>query len=256
VVEILPVSAADVTMTVDGTTIQLREAPPELPPCASEFPYAVPQAEPIGPGCYAARLPAGVRAGESYRLEVRIGGVLVAEGEAVVPAPPALSTPAPGDRYEVMMGPVFDDRPVPGILVRYELPPEVAGLSPSMRFDSVFVDGARETTARCNYDQFDNPPVRRTASVDSLVFVPRSLYCVRTPPQGGQQVFLPDSIFAHLSLAGFDEAYLGYDEAARQQSAELERLQAGVEGALGLFAGAGVAVRPVVLLPVEGAPGF
>ena len=76
------------------------------------------------------------------------------------------------------------------------------------------------------------------------------LSCTRPTSGGGTETFRPDSIFARLSLSGFDSTYMTYDEAARQEAAELESLQAGVEGALGLFAGASVTRTPVVLIPI------
>lgn len=249
-VEIRPVSGADVRVTVGGEELQLTEAPEGAPPCASQFPYAVPQQEVIGPGCYVAPAPGGVSPGDRYELVVRIAGEVVAEGSAEVPAFPVLTTPVAGGHYEVVMGPIFDERPLPGIQVRYELDPAVAGILTSLRFDSVFTGGERASGAHCNYDSFGYPPEWREATVDSLAFVPRALTCYRQPPQGGQETFVPDSIFASLALAAFDSSYMRYDQAARQQSAELASLQAGVSGALGLFAGVSVSRRPVVLLPV------
>lgn len=255
-VDIQPISGADVEVTVGGQVLQLAEAPEGFPPCASAFPFAVPHEEPIGPGCYVAAVPDGIRAGERYELRVRVGGVVVAEGEAVVPGLPVLSTPTAGARYEVTIGFISNEQPVRGILIRYGTSSEVAGVRPSLRFDSVFVNGARTPDATCNFDQFESEPIGRRAAIDSTVLVPRSLFCFRRPPQGGVETFVPDSIFAQLSLTAFDSSYVGYDQAARQQSAELARLQAGVTGALGLFAGLSRARVPVVLLPIEGTPGF
>lgn len=249
-VDVRPVSGALVEMRIDGEVVALEEAPAGLPPCASEFFYPVPQPEPIGPGCYAARIPGGLEVGSRVELVVRVDGVVVASGEAVVPDRPRLSSPLPGERYDVIMGATFGDQPVPGILLRYELPPRLAGLRTSFAFDSVFVEEGRVAAATCGYDQFGNLPHWREAAVDSLVFVPRGLYCLRPTAQGGMETFLPDSIFGRLSLAGFDSTYMMYDQAARQQSAGLPALQAGVEGALGLFAGASLTRIPVVLLPV------
>lgn len=251
-VEVLPVSGAQVEIVVDGETIALAEAPAGMPPCASQFPFTVPQQELIGPGCYAAALPEGVKPGATYGLRVRIGGELVAEGSARAPAPPEILSPGPGERYPVRMGFTSPEEAVPGILVRYRIGQEVAGIRTSIAFDSLFVDGARQSSANCNYDQYENVPRAVTARTDSTVFVPRSLYCYRTTPQGGQETFMPDSIFARVSLAAFDSTYLAYDAAARQESAEVTTLQAGVTRALGLFAGASAAWREVVLVPIGG----
>lgn len=248
--DLRPVSGARVEVEVDGEVIVLEEAPPEMPPCASAFPFPVPQPEPIGPGCYVARIPGGVAAGSRYQLSVRVAGDVVAIGEVVVPGTPELVSPAPGERFDVIMGATFSEQPLPGIQVSYRLPTAVAGLRTSLAFDSVFADEGRVEGARCEYAQFENAAQFREADVDSLVFVPRGLYCFRTSSGGGTETFRPDSIFGRLSLAGFDSTYMRYDEAARQESAELTSLQAGLEGALGLFAGASVTRTAVVLLPV------
>ena len=66
---------------------------------------------------------------------------------------------------------------------------------------------------------------------------------------GSSGLITPDSVHARVVLAAYDSTFLDFSRAATQDSAEQGRLAAGIEGALGLFSGTGIAYTPIVLVP-------
>lgn len=242
-----PVSAADVRLVHEGRVLRLREAPEGFPPCSSTFLGRVARVDSIKPGCYAGVVPGGIRPGERYRLEVRLNGGVAAEGSTRVPGAPEISSPAPAARIPV-------DPPGPGgetslaIRVRYRVPATVAGVRATLALGATYSGGRRVQSGGCSFDQGE-PDVRRTVAVDSLAIAIPYFLCFRPAGERGSEVFVPDSIDGVIALAGFDSTYTSYARAARQESASRDRLQAGVSGALGVFAGGGVARVPVTLVP-------
>jgi hypothetical protein len=241
-----PVAGAVVRLIRGATTLMLSEAPAGFPPCSSVSFGADPTTRTIEPGCYAAAVPGGILAGERYLLQISLNGGAV-QGELVVPAAPTVLSPSPNTRYGAPLGDQFIQTPVVIIPVHFSLGARMTAVRLSLGVDSVFFGGRRDLNARCNYDEFGEP-LRRTTQRDSVSFVVHFLTCFRQTVQGGVTLVVPDSIHAHVDVTAFDSTYVGYYEAATQRSAEQSSLRAGITGALGLFAGAGIARTPVVLI--------
>ena len=242
-----PVSGAEVRLLFDGTTVSLQEAPAGFSSCLSAVPFAVIRADAIGPGCYAAAVPGGIRPEQQYGLEVRLASGERVQGSTQVPAAPAITAPAPGTRVRARINQFVEgaDAAV-AVPVRFRLPPTATGVRVALVVERIFQGGEPAADASCFLGGVDID-VRRAAPVDSAVVVVSSISCSRRVGERVEQV-TPDSISGHILLAAFDSAYVRYAEAASQQSAERERLRAGITGALGLFSGAGTAAQPITLV--------
>lgn len=242
-----PVSGAEVRLFYNGTVVSLSEAPAGFSSCFSAFPFAVVRATSIGPGCYAAVVPGGIRPEQHYGLEVELASGERVEGSTQVPAAPEITTPAPGARVRARINQFVEGSGAAvAVPVRFRLPPSVAGVRVALVVERLFKGGAPVADASCFLGGVDTD-VRRAAPVDSAVVVVSSISCSRRVGEHVEQV-TPDSISGHILLAGFDSGYVRYAEAASQQSAERERLRVGITGALGLFAGAGTAAQPITLV--------
>lgn len=241
-----PVSAADVRLISGETTLQLREAPEGFSPCFSQFQVRVPRVDSIKPGCYSGVLPTRIQAGERYRLEVRANGGMI-QGATEVPRLPEIGSPEPGARFPVAFGVPGDFNSSLVIPVSYQVPPEVAGVRVTLAVDSLYLGGQRVIGGACQLGEVDRE-VRRTEPVGSIALRLGSIFCSRPSAERAAISVVPDSVFARVLVAGFDSTYVNYARAANQDSAERSRLQAGINGALGLFAGVGISSTPIVLV--------
>jgi hypothetical protein len=246
-----PVSGADVRLIQGQTTVTLSEAPPGFPPCALTPTSGGQDPTQAEAGCYAARVPGGIRGGDQYRLEVRLGAAGSAEGQATVPDVPQFTGGDGRTRHSLVFGPGFwGGGAAVAIPVRYQLPARVNGVRVGIQLDEVFHGGRQVPEATC-YPFGGDPLVRRSAATDSIRLELHGVYCRR---DSGARVeeFAPDSVLGRVVLTGFDSTYVRYAEAAQQRSAEGSRLRAGVSGALGVFAGGSTVTRPITLIRSPG----
>lgn len=235
-----PVSGAVVRLGAGSDTVQLVERSGAESRCIERA------GQPVGgggAGCYLALLPGGVRAGESYGLRIEIPGHEVIQGQATIPAPPALLEPVPLAALAVGATPVLGQglEPVP---LRW------APVEPGQRLElrlRIREEGCWLTieVARQLGDYYFGIDLtgQETAAIES-----RWLHC------GGGA--LGESYPADLYLTAFDSVYTRYiEQNTSYGSTPRGRASAGVTGALGVFAGAASTRVPVTLLVRAGAAG-
>lgn len=245
-----PVSGADVRLIVAGAVIQLREAPEGFPPCFAPTPASIQQVDSLLAGCYAAVVPERIQPGQEYRLEVRVGEGLV-EGRTAVPERPEIIRPRPRARLAAVFAASRSEHSAFPIPVEWRAPEGVAGIQIGLALDSAFLNGRREPGSRCSVAILDSH-IRRTERVDDAVLTVANLHCVRGEDSQTQR-FVPDSVFGRVILSGYNSNFVRYQEVVGRNSTTHDRLQVGVTGALGVFAGAGIQSQEVVLISKVGA---
>lgn len=229
-----PVSGAQVRLLGDGAETTLLEVEEGRVPCANAI-------APPGThtGCYVAALPAPVRVGAEYRLEVNVPGEEPVRGRTVVPAPPEVL--APEDRLRVLADPLESRLRAPAPLtVRWTAPARatVSGWAPRawspegpiVRCDTNFI----------NY-YYLNTPELYTDSAQVQVDV-RDCYT----GEGGY-VSRVDSAEVMLGVTTYDESYLAY-VAESQNGVPREQARSGLQGAFGVFGSAATVRRRIVLV--------
>ncbi len=206
-------------------------------------------------GCYRVAIPGGVRAGGSYALRARFPNGQVASGAVTVPEVPTLLAPLGGirvgvrNRGEVRIEQVGDLRalaPLASFPVRWTRPEGAARMEVTLGAGTVFRGGQRVSGAQCTLLQTGGAE-RDVIAFDSLTLALFEVSC----RQGGNFVAW-DSIHARLAVTAFDSAYARYaDEvldSRRREAVRAPRVSAGIQGVLGLFAGAAAATRDVMLI--------
>lgn len=232
-----PIGGAEVQITAGSDTLRLDSNLPGFSGC---FVPAMPGApETVADsGCYAAVLPGGVHPSERYELRVRLPSGETIRGVTQVPRPPEFLAPDPNARLQPNAdGTGFTLR------LRFDAPPEAGlvalNIQPVPEICQVFYE-------REDIDPRSPLPVggpgRDSATVRLL-----GVGC----SDRGQPVAL-DSIPARLLLTAYDTAYARYVAQVVDRNSVLQgRASAGVEGALGVFAGAASAERRAVFVPAR-----
>lgn len=245
-----PLSGADVRIVNGGDTLRLREAPPGFPPCFSPSRFAEPRVDSIGPGCYAAVIPGGIRADGRYELRVSLAGGEPIRGVADVPGEPLIEAPEADARFRVRFGEADFNQGVVNVPVRWGVSAGVAGVELNLVSEAIFQGGARVPDGRCDFEPRFSP-VRSTEPTDRGVVRVQLISCFAMTDSGEILPVAPDSVYAKLLLTAYDSAYVRYADVFDRESAERDRISEGVTGALGVFAGAATAERRIIFLPVR-----
>lgn len=237
---VVPVSGADVRVSAGGASVRLAEAPAGFSGCFSTPNQGV---RPIGPGCYAAVFPGGIRSGTTYSLTVEAPGGGTIHGTATVPAAPVLRSPDENTRFSVKRQ--HDRTAIGGVPARWTAGEEAGGIALGLRTTAVFSGGQRVSGAACFIDYDRNSVV--SPGVDSAAVVLRNPIACQGMPGAPY-----DSIHARLQVTAYDTAIARYAGLVGEHDpVQRDRLAAGVTGALGLFAGVATAERPVTLVAVD-----
>jgi hypothetical protein len=247
-----PVSGVELQLLVGTDTLPFAEVPLNGISCTGEEALAESFS---GAGCYRATVPGGVRAGGSYALRARFPNGQVATGALTVPEVPTLLAPSGEVRVGVRnRGQILIEQ-VDGIRasarlasfpVRWTRPEGAARIEVMLGAGTVFRGGQRVPGAQCMLRQTGGAE-RDVIAFDSLTLALFEVSC----RQGGNFVAW-DSIQARLAVTAFDSAYARYaDEvldSRRREAVRAPRVSAGIQGVLGLFAGAAAATRDVMLI--------
>jgi hypothetical protein len=231
-----PVSGASVRLTGGGETVLLSDASAGFPPCLRDDGAA---------GCYTGIVRGGVRAGETYELDVRVPGGEEARGSARVPPVPVVESPASGSRIGVRRRP--ERVPAATIPVHWRGTAGAGGVGVGLVLRTLYPRTLDIPPSSCTIPQnvFGRSP---TADTATLVLHQPALCHTR------EGTIEPDSIHAGVLVVAYDSAYARYDELVRAypgKSIQRERFAAGVSGALGVFAAVAKAEREIVLVPVD-----
>lgn len=240
-----PISGATVRIVAGGDTVQLTEAPAGFASCIVAFGSASSQ---IGPGCYAAVLPTGIRSDTEYRLLASMaGGGGAIQGAATIPSTPEILRPDPNARFVVQRQ--YTGQGFPGeISVRLRSGAGTGGVQLDLQTTAVFAGGVRVSDAVCQLE-YPRGLTRPATSDTAVITIFNPIFCWRWATPGTALPVEYDSLHARLLVTAYDTAYVRYaamieDDASVQQ----RRYAAGVSGALGLFAGAATADRRITLV--------
>lgn len=251
-----PVSGARVRIAGGGAEAVLPEAPAGFRACLeTNDHYAGSQPAPpaIGPGCYAAVLSGGVRAGESYSLLIELADGRSVTGRTTVPHPLELVRPAEGARIAVPRvhggrGAVHDS-----LLLEWRSGNGEGRSWPGLVPVAVHAGGRLVPGARCqaHLSRADagSPFSTPLRSQGDSVRVRASIGPCHAPsaPGTAPSELRPDSVAAVLSMSAFDSAYHEYYRRSSTGVRE-ENASAGLEGAYGLFGSAAAAQRRLMLV--------
>lgn len=242
-----PVSGAAVRISGPGISVVLDEAPTAFAACVGADPFTPGEApiKPIGPGCYAAVLPGGVRPGEQYELRADIPNSGTIRGEVTIPGTPVISSPVANAQVPVRTR-SSDFEPAGEVAVGFVMPAGL-GVDVVLRPITAFKGGGAAPGTRCRLEQ-GGSLLRAAADVDSARVLIRSpLAC--SSPGSPARADAPDSLSAEVLVTAYDTAYLRYAYAVRDEAVGRRRASAGITGALGVFGGAATASRSILLVP-------
>jgi hypothetical protein len=245
-----PVSGVELQLLTGSDTLRFPEVAPGAGGCRPEV-FAASQH-----ACYRVTVPGGVRAGGSYTLRGRFPNGQVATGTIRVPEIPTLLVPSQAirvdvrNRGEVRIEQVGNFRALAALAsfpVRWTRPEGAARMEVTLGAGTVFRGGQRVSGAQCFLIQTGGAE-RDVIALDSLTLALFEVSC----RQGGN--FLAwDSIHARLAVTAFDTAYARYADGvlnSRREAIRAPQVSAGIQGVLGVFAGAAAATRDVMLIAV------
>lgn len=240
--ETVRVAGARVVLTRGSEAYPLVEAPAGFGDCVRFSTDTLPQ--PIQPGCYAATIAGGIRAGERWYLEVALPDGTAARGATTIPNVPVVASPAPNTRVRVAATP-NSAAPLQPFLIRWSTPDAGGYAQAALALDATYRAGAPITSARCQIDQSRGAVPWDVVPRDSLRLYFHDLVCTAS----GNSIPW-DSARATLRVTAYDTAYLRYQNTTlRDDASPANRASAGISGAVGVFGGAASAVRAVTLLP-------
>jgi hypothetical protein len=226
---------AQVTLSSGATSVPL--APAAGAQAASCYSPEFTSIDNPPPGCYAGTLPQPAAPGSHWTLAADVAGGQTATGSTVIPAPPAVLSPAPGTRVT---------------FVRYGQEPgefDVEWQTPSaprveihVAEGTAFHNGARVQGSICFVAHqpvaaaVGQPSGSRRVQVDDV-------YCHSGP--GGE--ILWDSAAVPVTVTAFDSAYAEF--ALHGRSVTSGHRGASLQGAYGVFGSAASTRREVILIP-------
>lgn len=263
--EIARVSGATVRVDDGEWTYDLEEAAVDAPPCFAErishsYTHRKPPPGQAGEGCYSVRVPGGVRPGVRYTLDVELPDGGTATG--VTTAPPALTLEAPESGLRRRLG---GDDPDTGYVevavpTRWRGGPSSGLTEVAVVGGTVFRDGEPLEDAWCNssYGTADDPfaqPIRSDTATSVVIRV-ATVVC-DAPWATGGPIQDWDSVHTRVRVVAYDSAYARYDElvlgtgsvtGAIGYAVAAPVASVGLDGAVGVFAGAAAASRRVTFL--------
>lgn len=241
-----PVTGAQVRLGGSAGEAVLREVPQGSAPCAAVpvFPEQFPE---MPAGCYAARVPGGVRAGAEYQLDVQLSTGERARGRTVVPHPPVVQAPAEGLRVPARRG-EFDGSLTAWepLTLRWTAPGRVTlGASASRSWFSPAA--AVPCQANLYRPEGGDPAVylAEDLQADSADVMPGTGGCSVDPQT---RPLAPDSVEVAVGITVYDSAYYTYLR-EWNNGIPARDASAGLEGAYGVFGSAATATRHLRLVP-------
>jgi hypothetical protein len=244
--EVLPLSGVDVRIAGGGSSVRLAEAPAGFGACLRARDTTGQGPRVFGPGCYAAVVPGGVRAGGRYELLVAAPGGEI-RGTVTVPTRPVILRPDENARF-VIRRESGGERAAGEIPVRWTAPATAASIELNLVAAAVFEKGGQVSGAAC---RIERPvgliyPVERGDSASAVIYNP--IYCHQPTSATTVRAVEQDSIHARLLVVAYDTAYTRYATLPSGSSVQRDRFAAGVTGALGVFAGAATTERRITLV--------
>ena len=236
---------ARVRLIRGADTLVLPEAPAGFLGCSRRDPGEAGAQASFREGCYAARIPGGVRPGERYQLRIALPSGDSVRGATEVPHHPLLRVPENGASVRVPSSITPGRAFRSGVLRLHWTSPAGPGRVVScLGTGAVYRLGVRQEGATC----------RLQVSVSPTEDLPRgdSASIALYPPECStlQGPVAWDSIQARLSVTAYDTSYARYArEVLSTESIRRDRAAAGITGALGVFAAVAATERSVVLLP-------
>lgn len=228
----LPVSGAQVRVIGSDGQAVLLESAAERTPCS----YS-PTAPGARTGCYVAALPAHLRAGGEYRLEVDLSTGERVRGSTIIPQLPVLHSPQERLRLSAQYRDGFL-RAADSVVVRWTYT-DLTSLTGSMgRVWVPNVEGVR-CSAQLNRRYYTTGERVDSARVQVEV--------VGCSADFGQHQVRPDSAEVVLGVTTYDSAYLAY-VGHTTDGIPLKEASSGLEGAFGLFGSAATARRRIILV--------
>jgi hypothetical protein len=232
-----PLSGAEVLVLRGADTLRLHEGAAGFRDCrvADEGPPATAP----GAGCYAARFGQRIRSGERFELRVRLPAGGTVRGAVVIPPAPELLAPEPGARVEAVPG-SHPGGSATTLDVRWRPQPEAGRLELTVfSLQGGCGVGVGNTHPEVNFVLLPHPGAAHAA----LPFT--YARCLR---DGAPVPW--DSFPAAVRVTAYDTAYARYArEVLTSGWVPVGRASAGVEGALGVFAGAAAVERPIHIVP-------
>ncbi|MBW3572198.1 MAG: DUF4249 family protein [Gemmatimonadetes bacterium] len=228
-------SGAEVTLSSGATTVRLTEVPGSQPG-ACYTPDFSPVESPLR-GCYAATLPQPAAPGSRWQLTATLPAGEKATGSTVIPAPPAILSPAPGTRLVVSSrgfeAAEFD--------VAWQTP-SAPRVEIRVAEGTAFRDGARVQGSTCMVAHrhveaaVGQPSGSRRMYVDGV-------FCYHGP--GGEMAW--DSAVVPVLVTAFDSAYA--DFALHGRGVTRGHRSAALQGAYGVFGSAASTRREIIVIP-------
>lgn len=225
-----PVPDATVRLSGGGVAAELR-ASASAAPCGGGVSDPAP-APSLAPGCYTGRVPGGIRAGEAYELRVDLPDGNLIRGRTVVPPVPSLLSPTAGAHVEV---PRRYGDPL-GEPLRLEWAAPAAA-----RIEAAVRPLSECRAAVASDREFAVASVELTGPQPERLWV-TGVVCPGADAPTGEHP-------AELVLTAFDSTYARYArEALDPNQLPRDRAAAGITGAVGVFASAAQARKPVSLV--------
>lgn len=236
--QLRPLSGAQMSIAAEGgARTALREAAVGTPTCR---PSGTPESE-SGLGCYFAELPAGVRSGTRYTLDIRLPDGRDAAGEVLVPGAPEILAPAAEARILIARQPGAE-RLYGRVPLHLKLPVETGAVQAHVATLTMYLGGAAVPGWCPTYG------VQRLSAADTLTLgIPSVLRC--TVGQGDStRVVEPDSALARLHVFAYDSAYARYERNLSAATLRPQDMALGVRGIYGVFAASARTTRSVMLI--------
>jgi len=249
------VSGARVRIAGGGAEVTLREAPAGFSGCVNRFdPMGPNTGEPVmGPGCYAAVLPGGVRPGERYLLTVELTDGTRVTGETVVPTLPEIVRPTERERLLIRrLGDGTIGR-LDSLLVRWRIGPGLAASFPIGQGGTVYRGGHPVTGGECQVvlfgrDYYVGAPARGRIAPDDSTRVEVQVGGCRTRTATSATALRPDSLDAVFMIAAQDSASARYAHMESDAGIRKGAGAQGLRGAYGLFGSRSTGTRRVRLV--------
>ena len=249
-----PVSGARIQIAGGGSEVSLAEAPAGFSGCVNRYdPGSGSVQRPMAPGCYAAVLPGGVRAGERYLLSMDLTDGTRVTGETVVPPLPEIVRPTERERLPVRRTGDGTSGMVESLLVRWRLDPAVSASFPTGAGGTVYSGGRPVAGAECGVtlmmrDFYSRGAIPGRIAPDDSTHVNVQVGGCRIRTATSGTFIRPDSVDAVISIDAQDSAVVRHLRTNNQNGIRDGRASQGLRGAYGLFGSTSSGMRRVRLV--------
>jgi hypothetical protein len=238
------VSGAEVRLLRGAETLRLTPTAADESGCPPSAATELATAGAI-PGCYAVRVPHGIRSGERFELSIELPGGGSVRGTATIPAPPELLVPVEQARLVLDAGAPPSGAPS-GVVrelgtVEVRWTPLAAGTRLEVGITAQPAASGAPPGMVCAVS------APRTASPGSVGSTRLPIFAVECLRDGAPERW--SSLEARVLVTAFDTAYARYAaQVIGQESILRSHAAAGLTGAYGVFAGAAAAERRLLLV--------